>query len=67
MKLRNDILEKVRNSTEIRREFARQLDVSDASIGRYLKENAENGELTKVIAIKIIAEKLVVSEDLILL
>ncbi|MEA4918115.1 hypothetical protein SDC9_137891 [bioreactor metagenome] len=66
MKIREEILEMIRESTEVRRELARQLDVSDSSISRYIKENEENGEFTKAIAIKVISLKLNLPESLIL-
>ncbi|HCC51461.1 MAG TPA: hypothetical protein DEQ30_04895 [Porphyromonadaceae bacterium] len=66
MKVRSEILEKIRTSTEIRRELARQLDVSDASIARYIRNNEENGDFTKVIAIKVISNKLNIPEDSVL-
>lgn len=66
MKIRNEILEMVRNSTETRREIARQLDVSEASISRYLKENQKNGELTKIVVVKIISNKLNLPETLVI-
>lgn len=66
MKIRSEILEMVRNSTEIRRELARQLDLSDASISRHIKENRRNGEFTKAIAVRTIASKLNLPESLVL-
>ncbi|MDR1370154.1 MAG: hypothetical protein LBJ72_08550 [Dysgonamonadaceae bacterium] len=66
MKLRKEILEIVKSSTGIRRELARQLDLSDASISRILRENKENGEFTKVVAVKSIANKLNMPESVIL-
>lgn len=66
MKIKAEIMRKVQESTEIRRELARQLDVSEASISRYIRENEENGEFTKVVAIQVISSKLNVPEKSIL-
>jgi DeoR/GlpR family transcriptional regulator of sugar metabolism len=66
MKVRKEILEMVRKNTKIRRELAHQLDVSDASIARYMRENSPNGTFTKVKAVKIIAENLNLPESIIL-
>lgn len=66
MKIKTEIMKKVQESTKIKRELAWKLDVSDSSISRYIRDNSENGELTKIAAIKIIASKLNVSEESIL-
>lgn len=66
MKVRNEILEMVRSSTKVRRELARQLDLSDASISRLIRENKKNGEFTKVVAVRTIANNLNLPENLIL-
>ncbi len=66
MKIKAEIMKKVQESTEIRRELARQLDVSEASISRYIRENEENGEFTKVVVIRVISSKLNVPEKSIL-
>ena len=66
MKVRNEILEMVRNNTKIRRELARQLDLSDASISRIIRENQDNGEFTKMISVKVIATELNLPETLVL-
>lgn len=66
MKVKAEIMKQVQTSTEIRRELARKLDVSEASISRYIRENEENGEFTKLVAIKIISDKLNIPESEIL-
>lgn len=66
MKVKAEIMKKVQTSTEIRRELARKLDVSEASISRYIRENEENGEFTKLVAIRVISEKLNIPESEIL-
>ncbi len=66
MKVKAEIMKKVQTSTEIRRELARKLDVSEASISRYIRENEENGEFTKLVAIRVISDKLNIPESEIL-
>lgn len=58
MKIREYILTLIRNDFKTKRELAYQLDVSEVTIARYLKENAKNGDLTKIKAIRIISERL---------
>jgi len=67
MKVQNEILDKVRNSTKIRRELARELDLSDASISRIIRENKENGEFTKMVAVRVISANLNIPESVILI
>ena len=66
MKVKSEVLENVRKNTRIRREIARNLDISDATISRHLTSNAENGELTKAIVLKVISIHLNIPESLIL-
>jgi hypothetical protein len=66
MRIRNEILEKVRKHTRIRRKLAFRMDISEASIARLLKENSDNGDLTKKIALITIAEGLSLPENLII-
>ncbi len=66
MKIRNEIVEMIKENTRLRRDIARELDVSDNSIGRYIRENSENGEFTKIAVVKLISEHLKLPESLIL-
>ena len=66
MKVQNEILELVKKNTDVRRELARQLKLSEASISRILRENKENGELTKAVAIEVIATGLKMPQGVIL-
>ena len=66
MKVRNEIVEMIKDDTRLRRDIARELDVSEASISRYIRENSENGEFTKVAVVKLVSEHLKLPESLIL-
>jgi len=66
MKIKNEVLEMVRKSTKTRREIARSLELSDASMVRILNENKINGPLTKAICLKIISLNHSIPESLIL-
>ena len=43
MKIKNEVLKMVRKNTKTRREIARNLELSDASMVRILNENKING------------------------
>lgn len=56
MKIKNTIVEQV-NSIRGRRRIGHSLDISDQMVYMHLKENRENGVLTKLSALKCIAEQ----------
>ena len=66
MKVRKEFLEKVKTNTNIRRKLGRGLELSDASISRILRENKDNGDLTKIVAVQIMASELDIPESVIL-
>jgi len=57
LRLKADTLTAIKHPA-IRRKLAETLDCTDQSISRYIKDNEENGELTKAAALKVIREEL---------
>jgi hypothetical protein len=55
MRIQTNTLENVRKNTRLRRDLARVLDTSEQAISRHIKNNRDNGELTKYAAVKTIA------------
>jgi hypothetical protein len=66
MRIQEKTLENVRKNTKLRRDLARVLDTSEQSIWRYIRDNQNNGELTKYAAVKTIAFTLNIPDALIL-
>ena len=66
MRVRNEILSRVKADADLKRELMYRLGFSEATLYRYLSQNAADGALTKVKAVKIIALKLGLGEDMIL-
>lgn len=55
MKLKNNIVEQIKN-VRTRRRIGERLDISDQQVYQLLRVNRENGVLTKITALKCIAE-----------
>jgi hypothetical protein len=66
MRIQANVLENVRKNTKLRRDLAHVLDTSEQSIWRHIKDNKDNGELTKYVAVKTIAFTFKIPESLIL-
>jgi hypothetical protein len=67
MKVKNEIIEMLRKNTELKRELLYRMGWSEPTLYRYMRENAINGDLTKVLPVKLIAEGLGVEENKILI
>jgi hypothetical protein len=66
MKIKNEIIEMLRENAEIRRELLYKMRWSSPTLYRHLRENAVNGDLTKFLPIKLIASGLGFPENEIL-
>ncbi len=66
MKVKTEIIEKIRESQAVKRELLYRMGWSEPSLYRYLRENEVNGDLTKALPVKIIAAGLGVRENTIL-
>ncbi|MDR1984106.1 MAG: hypothetical protein LBQ28_04715 [Prevotellaceae bacterium] len=66
MKVKNEIIEMIRENQSLRRELLYRMEWSEATLYRNLRENPVNGDLTKTLALKIIAEGLGIKENEIL-
>jgi hypothetical protein len=66
MRIKNETIEMLRKNTEIRRELLYQMRWSTPTLYRHLRENAANGELTKFLPVKLIANGLGMPETEIL-
>jgi transposase len=63
MVLNIEILKIVKSDNRLKHKIAHELDVSEQTLYRYLRENNDNGELTKKAVINIISETLQVPEE----
>ena len=66
MKVKNDIIKKIRESASLKRELLYKMGWSETTLYRYLRENSTDGDLTKASALKIISTELEISESEIL-
>ena len=69
MKIRDEVIDLLkygarRNLTRAR--LMREFDVSEQTVMSWANENAKDGELTRVTAVKLLAEELGLAEDAIL-
>jgi len=65
MKVNIEVVEKVKFSNRAKARLMYEFDVSEQTVSRWL-DNKTNGELTRVKAVKIIAEELAIPEESIL-
>ncbi|MDR1198293.1 MAG: hypothetical protein LBK94_04670 [Prevotellaceae bacterium] len=61
MKVKNDIIKKIRENQTLKRELLYQMEWSETTLYRHLRENAVNGDLTKMSVLNIIASELAVN------
>ncbi|MDR0874187.1 MAG: hypothetical protein LBN27_12105 [Prevotellaceae bacterium] len=66
MKLKAKIIEKIRQTPEVKRELIYQLNISHGTFFRQLRENADENTFTTMKAVKIISAGLGVPESEIL-
>ena len=66
MKLSSEAINGLNFSNKAKGRLMCELDVSKETIYRWLRENRANGELTRVMAIRLIAEELNLPESAIL-
>ena len=66
MRIKNEIIEMLRKNADIRREIIYQMKWSEPTYYRILRENEVNGDLTKILPLRLIAAGLGVSENEIL-
>jgi hypothetical protein len=55
MRIKNEIIEMLRDNAEIRRELLYQMRWSTPTLYRHMKDNEVNGDLTKFLPVKLIA------------
>lgn len=63
MKMQASIIQRIRKNSMLRRELAYKLGISDQTIARHLRENSDNGDLTKYFAMTIIGKHLGIKID----
>jgi hypothetical protein len=66
MKIKNEIIEKMRLNADVKREIIYKMRWSEPTYYRILRENEVNGDLTKIVPVRLIASGLGVSENEIL-
>jgi DNA invertase Pin-like site-specific DNA recombinase len=66
MKIREEIIEMLRLNADIRREIIYRMKWSEPTYYRILRENEINGDLTKIVPLRLIASGLGVAENEIL-
>ena len=66
MKLSNDVLEKLKFSRKAKARLMYEFNVGHSSMYRWMRDNESDGELTRVKAVRIIAEELGLPENTIL-
>jgi hypothetical protein len=66
MKIKQEIIEKLRQNADVRREIVYQMKWSEPTYYRILRENEMNGDLTKIVPVRLISSGLGVSENEIL-
>jgi hypothetical protein len=62
MKIKDEIIKKIRENADIRRELLYRMEWSEPTLYRLLRENAVNGDLTKIFVLRIVATGLGVPE-----
>ena len=67
MKIKNEVIEKLRQNADVRREIIYRMKWSEPTYYRILRENEANGDLTKIMPLRLIASGLGVSENEILI
>ena len=67
MKLKNEVIEMLRQNADVRREIIYRMKWSEPTYYRILRENEVNGDLTKIMPLRLIASGLGVSENEILI
>lgn len=66
MRLKNEIVEKIRSTRDLKLELMYRMRWSEAKLYKALRDNAEDSDLTKISSLKIISAGLGVSEEQIL-
>ena len=66
MKLSGEVVSKLKGSNAAQARLMKEFNVSGQAIVRWINENAKNGNLTKVVAVKAIAEEFGMSEEMVL-
>jgi len=66
MKLSNNVINSLRISHKAKARLMYELNVGTSTIWRWVSENAPDGELTRMRAVRILAEELNLPEDEIL-
>ena len=56
MIVKNEIIKRIRESQDLRRELLYRMEWSEATMYRLLRDNAANGDLTKIAVLTIIAQ-----------
>jgi predicted DNA-binding transcriptional regulator AlpA len=66
MRVKNEIIEMLRKNAELKRELLYRMGWSEPTLYRHMRENTINGDLTKVLPVKLIAEGMGMPESEIL-
>lgn len=66
MKIKTHIIEQIAGSNQLKARLQSEFNRSPFTIHKWIKDNAENGDLTTATALRIISEELTLTNDQIL-